>query len=274
MRAKLLVLLLGALLTFSLLYLARDGGQQGCLLERSEVGAECPAIHMMFADEGVADIVEYKSDGTAVHFAEMYLKGEAVNGSPPQGGSSVFIEENNWTEELGIKPPCVLQGKSGIVGLEKEGYILRWTVLNHVDCNGPREMTPQEIKSSPAPAGRVHFAYYIVPAREAEFRIYVSVSWGGPVEFEDVKARCTCPVETVIAQLDDTIKTKGFEEVVLEKKPTENEYLRPLSIKLYRKGDQYLYVEFSEVKDMDLIRVLLIMGDEKTVKAYAEAFTA
>jgi hypothetical protein len=78
----------------------------------------------------------------------------------------------------------------------------------------------------------------------------------------------------VIAQLDDAIKAKGFEEVILEKKPTENEYFKPLSAKLYRKDDQYLYVEFAQVKGMDLVRVLMIMGNETVVKAYAEAFTA
>lgn len=60
----------------------------------------------------------------------------------------------------------------------------------------------------------------------------------------------------------------------MEKKPTKNEYFKPLSVKLYRKGNQYHYVEFSEVKGMDLVRVLMIMGDEEVVKAYAEAFTA
>ena len=265
----------GLIIILLLFYVVREEwGQKNCLLEKSEVRIECSAIHVMFADEGVVDIVEYKSDGTAVHFAEMYLKGEAMNGRPPGGGSPIFTEENNWTEELGIKPPCVLQGKSGIVELEKEGYILRWPVMNHVDCNGPREVTPQEITGFQVPQGRVYFAYYVIPTRRVEFRIYRSISWGGPVEFEDVRVGCTCQMEKVVGELEKAIKVKGFEEVILEKRPTENEYFKPLSVKLYRRGDQYLYVEFSEVKGMDLVRVLMIMGDEKIVKAYAKAFTA
>ncbi|QDA31989.1 hypothetical protein FH039_10750 [Thermococcus indicus] len=275
MESKRLALLFtGFLVILLLFYFAREErGQKSCLLEKSETKIECPAVHVMFADEGM-DVVEYHQNGTAVHFAEMYLRGMVINESPPQGGPQIFTEESNWTEELGIKPPCVLQGQSGLVDLREPGYLLLWPVLNHVDCNGPREVTPQKLKSSLAPAGKVYLAYYVVPTKEGEFRVYESIAWGGPVKFEDVKVKCTCSIETLMAKVDDAVKSAGFVQVPSWDISGSNEHLMPLGATMYRRGDDYLYVEFSEAKGMDLVRVLMIMGDEKTVKAYAEAFTA
>ncbi|ASJ14837.1 hypothetical protein [Thermococcus radiotolerans] len=195
-----------------------------------------------------------------------------------EGTSSGFLHAEDWPTEMGIAPKCTLAGSAVFFENKDTGRGMYYPVV----AGNRGAIKRQDIE---LPAGDVYFAHYVIPVKNATWEVTENLANSNGTDFlrsggiserrrTQLTGACTCPVEAVIAQLDEAIKAKGFEEVTLEKKPAENEYFRPLSAKLYRRGDDYLYVEFAKVKDMDLVRVLMIMGDEEVVKAYAEAFTA
>ncbi|WP_371731687.1 hypothetical protein [Thermococcus sp. ES12] len=195
-----------------------------------------------------------------------------------EGTSSGYLHTEDWPAKMGILPECTVAGSAVFFENNDTARGMYYPVV----AGNRGEIKRQDIE---LPAGDVYFAHYVIPTKNTTWEVTENLANSNGTDFlmsggiserrrTGLTGTCTCPVEAVIAQLDDAMKAKGFEEVILEKKPTENEYFKPLSAKLYRKDDQYLYVEFAEVKGMDLVRVLMIMGDEETVKAYAEAFTA
>ncbi|QDA31985.1 hypothetical protein FH039_10715 [Thermococcus indicus] len=195
-----------------------------------------------------------------------------------EGKSSGFLHAEDWPAEMGIAPKCTLAGSAVFFENNDTARGMYYPVV----AGNRGAIKRQDLE---LPAGDVYFAHYVIPVKNATWEVTENLANSNGTDFlmsggiserrrTGLTGTCTCPVEAVIAQLDDAIKAKGFGEVALERKPAENEYFRPLSAKLYRRGDDCLYVEFSEVKGMELVRVLMIMGDEEVVKAYAEAFTA
>ncbi|CAD5244932.1 hypothetical protein [Thermococcus camini] len=195
-----------------------------------------------------------------------------------EGKSSGYLHAEDWPAEMELRPKCVLAGSAVFFENNDTARGMYYPVV----AGNRGAIKRQDIE---LPAGNVYFAHYAIPVKNATWEVTENLANSNGTDFlmsggiserrrTTLTGACTCPVEAVIAQLDEAIKAKGFEEVALEENPAENEYFNPLSIKLYRRGDEYLYVEFAKVNGMDLVRVLMIMGDEEVVKAYAKAFTA
>ncbi|NJE03716.1 hypothetical protein [Thermococcus sp. MV11] len=186
----------------------------------------------------------------------------------------------DWPSRIGITPKCAIA--------DGQVAFVTWNTKNATGafCPTVRNKLCAINRQSPLlPGGKVYLATYVIPRANTTWVIQENLACRGWNNFLEpatcgkrettIRGACTCPTGTVINQLGNAINAAGFEEVSLEKKPVENDYFRPLSVKLYRKEGQYLYVEFAEVKGMDMVRVLMILGKkEEVVKAYAEAFTA
>ncbi|WP_148882840.1 hypothetical protein [Thermococcus aciditolerans] len=200
------------------------------------------------------------------------------NISPERPPGAVYGVD--WPARIGITPKCAIAGS--------QVAFVTWSSKNATGsfCPTVRNKRCAINRQSPVlPGGKVYLATYMIPHANTTWAIQENLAcrqWNDFLEpatcgkrETTIRGTCTCPVWAVIDQLEDAINATGFEEVPLEKKPAENDYFRPLSIKMYRRDNQYLYVEFTEIKGMDLIRVLMILGEgEEVVKAYAEGFTA
>jgi hypothetical protein len=191
-----------------------------------------------------------------------------------------------WPEKFNLTVPCSIGGFTTYIVSDsnKSGNSYYWPDLGSETLPVHQRKCWPQARELELPPGKVYFAIQYIPMTNATWKLSVLTPVKEWTDFKDynlfsealveLNAACTCSIERVIGRFDTFVKVKGFEETEPWATPRENECFNPLSVKLYHNGDQYLYVEFSEVKDMDLDRVLMIMGDEETVKAYAKAFTA
>ncbi|ASJ05747.1 hypothetical protein A3L01_00555 [Thermococcus barossii] len=223
--------------------------------------------------------------GSGVTFNDWFAVYPPINRTTgePQGWIAHLIY---WPEKFNLMVPCALGGLamhvSSDTGKSGSGY--------YRPSVGPEDRPIHERmcgirrENAVLPAGDAYLAVQYVPAANSTWRLSVLTPIKEWTDFKDynlfhkteveLNATCTCPIKAVMEAFDASVMAKGFEEVKPWITPTENNCFEPLSAKLYRKDDQYLYVEFARVKGMDLVRVLMIMGNEETVKAYTEAFTA
>ncbi|NJE04384.1 hypothetical protein [Thermococcus sp. MV11] len=204
--------------------------------------------------------------------------------SPPEGWNAYLI---HWPEKFNLTVPCSMGGFTmALVGRESgqsfyQAVLRNETPTKHArDCWGEGNGRWLEL-----PPGKAYFAVQYIPTANATWKLTVLTPTRTWTDFRDyhiffetpvkLEATCTCPIETLVERFEASIKAQGFEETELWTVPRENDCFKPLSIKLYRRGDEYLYVEFARVKGLDLVRVLMVLGeDEGVVKAYAEAFSA
>ncbi|NJD99898.1 hypothetical protein E3E26_08930 [Thermococcus sp. LS1] len=207
----------------------------------------------------------------------------------PKGWIAYFTY---WPEKFDMKPACTLGGFATYITANRSGEGYYWPSLGNATLEIHQRMcsirrVSTELPEGPRwelPSGNVYFAIQYIPTANSTWEISVLTPTKLWTDFKDYRifdvkpvklsADCTCSIETVMKTFDEKLREKGFRETELWMTPKENDCFKPLSVKLYRKGDKYLYVEFAQVKGMDLVRVLMIMGNETVVKAYAEAFTA
>ncbi|NJE85107.1 hypothetical protein E3E23_04595 [Thermococcus sp. CX2] len=218
-------------------------------------------------------------NGTVLKFAD--LPDYVPNVSLGSEKSTGILYGDDWPAEMGIRPKCIIAGSSTF--FQNNGTAIGMYYPYPMPSGTPCK----DVKRTNVllPAGNIYFADYVIPTANSTWEIRENIPNGNWTDFlksggirgirkTRITGGCTCPIDVVMRQLDKDIKAKGFGEVPLWMTPKENDCFKPLSVKLYRKDDQYLYVEFARVKGMDLVRVLMIMGSEEVVKAYAEAFTA
>ena len=204
--------------------------------------------------------------------------------SPPEGWNAYLIY---WPEKFNLTVPCSMGGFTmALVGRESGQSFYQAALINETfpkhetECWDGKKGRWLEL-----PPGKAYFAIQFIPTANATWRFTALTPTKTWTDFKDyhifietpveLNATCTCPVETLIERFGSSIKAQGFEETELWTTPQENGCFKPLSVKLYRKDDRYLYVEFAQVKGLDLVRVLMVLGEEKeVVKAYAEGFTA
>ncbi|ASJ05186.1 hypothetical protein [Thermococcus barossii] len=193
----------------------------------------------------------------------------------------------DWAEELGINPPCYITKATGKAVLEAEGkagygLFLRWRVKN--DGNSWSDLKRiDKRKETPVSAGSVRIAVYTIPISSGSWEIEAGELLENPYWFNSTgggrfvsawfNGTCACKPEEIVETTLKKIKSAGFKEKE-HGEILETEALKPIYSAFFVRDNQYLYIEFVEVKSMNLMRVLMIMGDEETVKAYAEAFTA
>ncbi|WP_297464015.1 hypothetical protein [Thermococcus sp.] len=140
-------------------------------------------------------------------------------------------------------------------------------------------------RSAELPAGKVYLASYVVPVENSSWTVYENIPIGNGTDFlktggikggrvTNITATCSRGSENLIEALKASIKDAGFEEVQPRRTPKENDCFKPLEVGLYRKGDQYLYVEISEVKGKGLLRVFMAMGSGDVIRPYVEPFSS
>ncbi|NJE09409.1 hypothetical protein [Thermococcus sp. MAR1] len=224
----------------------------------------------------------YPENGSKVSFSESF-------GAWPITGGSGYSVIDEWATQLGIAPPCHIQRGEVRVQIEKGALASHGMYLCHHNPNPTDSLREKCLKEYTLrtelmiPSGEVKIATFVVPIGEGRWKktdmpfcgkaLDLTSAGSCPPVTSWVNGTCSCIPEDILKTTIGSIESAGFkkrEEVTV----LETEALKPLYSALFVKNDQYLYVEFSEVKDMNLVRVLMIMGDEKTVKAYAEAFTA
>ncbi|WP_148883412.1 hypothetical protein [Thermococcus aciditolerans] len=225
-----------------------------------------------------ADVERYLENGSILIFSEM------PGVWPAEGNGTMRIAP--WATEMGISPPCAIQKSEVLVTLNGRGStwhvgMLKWKCENSSEpkCG----IISQSSHRDSVPAGEVRMAYYLIPTGEGRWFLRDYPLCGNETDFEKVcgyppvpkwfNGTCNCSLENVIRATEGKIRDAGFREAS-EVEPPEGDILLGLYSRLYRRGDEYLYVEFAEVRGMNLARVLMIMGDEEVVKAYAKAFTA
>ncbi|WP_346765145.1 hypothetical protein [Thermococcus sp. 18S1] len=204
--------------------------------------------------------------------------------SPPEGWNAYLIY---WPEKFNLTLPCSMGGFTmALVGRESGQSFYQAVLRNETppkharDCWGEGNGRWLEL-----PPGKAYFAVQYIPTANVTWKLTVLTPTRTWTDFRDyhiffetpveLNATCTCPVETLVGRFEASIKAQGFKETELWTTPRENDCFKPLSAKLYRRGDEYLYVEFAQVKGLDLVRVLMVLAEEKeVVKAYAEGFTA
>ncbi|AEK72967.1 hypothetical protein GQS_05330 [Thermococcus sp. 4557] len=197
----------------------------------------------------------------------------------------------NWTHEIGITVPCYIQGGEATLdnnstskGFHDLGLCI--STSSQIDLTNERCIFLKTVNyESELPPGRVHMATYAIPLANTSWDKwdhvycskvidYLSVCGHPELWVKNFTSPCYCNSHTIIKKVLDEIDEAGFSTMISSEKSTSNEIFSQIEIYIYRKGDEYLYVEFAKVKGMDLVRVLMIMGDEEIVKAYAEAFSA
>ncbi|NJE85106.1 hypothetical protein E3E23_04590 [Thermococcus sp. CX2] len=227
----------------------------------------------------VVTVHRYLSNGSIVEY------GESFTPWPHEDKGFYVIED--WAEELGISPPCYITKATGKAVLEAEGkagygLFLRWRVKN--DGNSWSDLKRvDKRKETAVSAGSVRIAVYTIPISNGSWKIEAGELLENPYWFNSTgggrfvstwfNGTCTCKPEEILKATLNKIKFSGFKEKE-HVEILETEALKPMYSAFFVRDSQYLYVEFAQVKGMDLVRVLMIMGDEEVVKAYAEAFTA
>ncbi|KUH32672.1 hypothetical protein APY94_09130 [Thermococcus celericrescens] len=223
-------------------------------------------------------VERYLENGSILIFSEM------PGVWPAEGNGTMRIVP--WATERGIFPPCAIQKSEVQVTLNGRGSTWHTGMLNW-KCENSSEprcgIISQSSHRDSVPAGEVRIAYYLIPTGEGRWHLWEYLLCGNETDFEKVcghppvpkwfNGTCNCSLENVIRATEERIRDAGFREVS-EMKPLKGDILLGVSAKLYRRGDEYLYVEFAEVRRMNLARILMLMGDEDIVKAYVKAFTA
>ncbi|AEK73684.1 hypothetical protein GQS_08950 [Thermococcus sp. 4557] len=231
-------------------------------------------------------VLEHLPNGSVVRFTENVLAFPGPGNNSTASGKMYLI---NWTEGLGITPPCTIQGGAAILenNVTAEGFHdLSLCIANSSEIGltyaGCLRKERASFKTE-LPPGRVSMATYAVPTSSATWDRWDHVYCGRVIDYQSVcghpelwlknlTSPCHNSLDEVLKALKGKIESRGFEEIGSER--TGGQMFERVEVKLYRRDNEYLYVELAKVEEMDLVRVLMIMGDEKVVKAYAEAFTA
>ncbi|ASJ11718.1 hypothetical protein A3L14_01920 [Thermococcus thioreducens] len=204
--------------------------------------------------------------------------------SPPEGWNAYLIY---WPEKFNLTLPCSIGGFTmALVGRKSGESFYQAALINETFPKHETECWDGgKGRWLELPPGKAYFAVQFIPTANTTWKLTVLTPTKTWTDFRDyhifietpieLNATCTCPIETLVKRFETSIKAQGFEETELWTTPGENDCFKPLSVKLYRRGDEYLYVEFAQVKGLDLVRVLMVLSeDEGVVKAYAKAFSA
>ena len=230
----------------------------------------------------VINVAYYPENGSKVSFSEGFGAWPISGGS----GDSVIDE---WATELGITPPCHIQRGEVRVKIEKGVKASHSVHLCHHNPNPTDPLWEKCLKEYTLrtelmiPSGEVKIATFVVPIGGGSWKktdmpfcgkvLNLTSAGACPPTTAWVNGTCGCTPEEILKTTVKRLESAGFmkhEDV----KVLETEVLKPTYSALFVKDDNYLYVEFVEVEGMNLMRVLMIMGDEKTVRAYAGAFTS
>ena len=230
----------------------------------------------------VINVAYYPRNGSKVDFSESF-------GVWPITGGSGYSIINEWTTELGIAPPCHIQRGEVKVKIEKGAQASHNVYLCHHNPNPPDPLSEKCIKEYNlrtkliTPEGEVRIATFAVPLGKGSWKktdmpfcgkaLDLTSTGACPPVTAWVNGTCNCTPEEILKATLKRLESAGFSKSK-DVEALETAVLKPIYSAFFVKDDQYLYVEFVEVKDVNLMRVLMVMGDEKTVKAYAKAFSA
>lgn len=115
---------------------------------------------------------------------------------------------------MGIAPKCTLAGSAVFFENNDTTRGMYYPVV--VGNRG--EIKRQDIE---LPAGDVYFAHYVIPLKNTPWEVTENLANSNGTDFlmssgiserrrTQLTGTCTCPVEAVIAQLDDAITARGL----------------------------------------------------------------
>jgi hypothetical protein len=224
------------------------------------------------ANAGGGAMIFNATSGKSLFFMGMELTHEV---HLLEGKSYGKVFSKDGPKELGIKPPCALTGEWAVfVSNRTSTARFSYTIRGKSVLGQFRNF----------PAGKIYLAQYMVPIQNGSWKIMENIitinesdflKTGGMIlRMRRLTATCSCNPEELAQAFQRSIEESGFERVKNWWEPRENEDFKPVMVALYRKDEQYLYVEVAEVKNTGLLRVFMAMGNEELTKAAAEIFSA
>lgn len=282
MRGAEWVLVLVALLVVAGIAVGRASTKNGAGTEHSCPSGAPPDALNSFGSLAVAE----RFNGHWARFTEGISLIPRVDFKASESYGRVYLR--NWTSELNLPPPCYIQGGEGVFEANSTAKVFynamlctsnsSETSLMNSQCNG-RESLRGRVE---LPAGRVYLAMYVVPTGNASWDRWDHVYCSDVVDFLSVcghpekwvrnfKVPCHCGVESVLSDLKERIEKAGFEQVSSARVNGSGVFSEVHRL-TYRGSKGYLYLEVAGINGMDAARVLVVMGDEKIVKAVSGLF--
>ncbi|WP_148258720.1 hypothetical protein [Thermococcus sp. AM4] len=207
------------------------------------------------------------NDTSFVGFSEIYVY-KTENGDP----FDAFFHsvKSNWTAEMGLVPPCRLWGGAW----EFETPLQTVELIREIDygikncTDGVFKPKPEPVAKANATYGTVEIAYYFVPIRRDAWLFTPEPVFGGSVSEKGLSASCSCTPEEIAKALEDRILALNFTRLTATEGIITAGPIDVTFIGLYRKGDEYLYLECARIEGMNLARILLVKGPEGAVRPY------
>lgn len=256
MRKKHAFILLLFLFFSSILLLSQWSRTECKLVEKTSV-TECTPY---------SEVLEVRG-GEFIGFSQRYVYSIKTGDS-----FDVFLngEEDNWTRRLGVVPPCVLWGES--INVDVPSNVRTLTLyVNYGDgrCPGTNFKPPStKIGTANATGGRVEIAYYFVPTKRGKWVFWPEPVFGGTITPKIIEGHCSCSLKNILESIDGRMQALNFVEVASSQAHMSAGPLKLSSYKLYKRGDEHVYVECTTIRGMGLARILLVKGAKDDIMPY------
>jgi len=270
MRRLLTVIVAVALMVIASVVLTHHSGEtqssgtKECMLTSANATFQCTPFILGFWGTSA---VKPLNDTSFVGFSEIYVyKTEGGD----QFDALFHSVRSNWTFEMGLVPPCRLWGGAW----EFETPLHTVELIREIDygikncTEGVFKPKPEPVAKANATYGTVEIAYYFVPIRKDAWLFTPEPVFGGSVSEAGLSAGCSCTPEEIAKAIEDKILALNFTRLTATEGIITAGPIDVTFIGLYRKGDEYLYLECARIEGMNLARILLVKGPEGAVRPY------